>query len=288
MDLELDVDRLWDRETILSDIIANAYQSGIGKGVILFFVRRYFEGQHGASLWLGSLVLASSAFAIHSASCVRTGTVVCFNAWVITRVVDLLLKLIIESLHLQLRQEVIHCNRNRWTTIVVVEVPSAIHGAMRAVDLQSSLSLDVLKIALLFVNADRVESDVKLNFGLLVLVHLESLGQHVDEWFPLIALLGQLLRCNPLGVVTWATYQVQIMLLWLRLIRVHARLHLCHLVIDAQDFSRNLLALIADFCLTSHNFHDESGRVHAFGAVDQLMHPPVVLLSSLLGLWRVR
>lgn len=62
-----------------------------------------------------------------------------------------------------------------------MEVPSAIHGAMRAVDLQSSLSLDVLLIALLFVNADRVESDVKLNVRLLVLVHLESLGQHVDE-----------------------------------------------------------------------------------------------------------
>lgn len=62
-----------------------------------------------------------------------------------------------------------------------MEVTSAIHGAMRAVDLQSSLSLDVLKIALLFVNADRVESDVKLNVRLLVLVHLESLGQHVDE-----------------------------------------------------------------------------------------------------------
>lgn len=62
-----------------------------------------------------------------------------------------------------------------------MEVTSAIHGAMRAVDLQSSLSLDVLIIVILFVNSDRVESDVKLNVRLLVLVHLESLGQHVDE-----------------------------------------------------------------------------------------------------------
>jgi hypothetical protein len=49
MNLELGVDLLFDRETVLYDIITMVYYSRIVKArLILFNVRRYFVGQHAS------------------------------------------------------------------------------------------------------------------------------------------------------------------------------------------------------------------------------------------------